>query len=344
MYESEFCLELFINPNVYICRCLNKNNVSGMVRYLLVIVFVYSLLNGIGLRAQSYSRANYIEKYSDLAIKEMKRVGIPASITLAQGILESGNGNSSLARKSNNHFGIKCHNDWDGKRVYHDDDKKGECFRKYKSVYESYIDHSDFLTGKQRYASLFNLKITDYKGWAHGLKKAGYATDPKYAKNLIQIIQENNLTSLDGGGVSVKKKEGAAPQLRRNKVDNFTIDAFGSHKLEVNNGIKYVSVQENDSFEDICSEFGLKDWEIYNYNDLNNRANIKEYKYLYVQPKRNKAHRKHTVHRIKDGQTLHYVSQKYGVKMSGLYRYNNLKEGDKVKEGQLIQLRKRKKY
>ena len=136
------------------------------------------------------SRSEYIELYKEDAIREMERNSIPASITLAQGILESGDGNSPLARYANNHFGIKCHSDWTGKTFIQDDDKKNECFRKYKDPYESYKDHSDFLK-KNRYAFLFELKITDYKGWAHGLKKAGYATNPKYPHLLIKIIEEN---------------------------------------------------------------------------------------------------------------------------------------------------------
>ncbi len=313
------------------------------------VVLTLLFVSVIQLKAQSYSREDYINKYADLAVKEMKRVGIPASITLAQGMLESGNGNSTLAKKSNNHFGIKCHNDWDGKRVYHDDDSKGECFRKYKDVYESYLDHSDFLATRQRYASLFFLKPTDYKGWAHGLKKAGYATDPKYAKRLIEIIEVNDLHRFDSGDVVIAKnsrnnsnKTGASASSRRS-VDNFTVEAFASHKLGLNNGIKYVTVQEQDTFDDICNEFGLKEWEIYAYNDLDDNANIHEQRYLYVQPKRNKAHYKHKVHRVKTGESLHYISQKYGVKMNKLFKYNNLSKGDKIEEGQLIQLRKKRK-
>ncbi|TLX72260.1 LysM peptidoglycan-binding domain-containing protein [Labilibacter sediminis] len=304
------------------------------------------LFSGFLLNAQTkITKDQYISKYSELAVKEMKRVGIPASITLAQGMLESGNGNSNLARRSNNHFGIKCHSDWNGKKVYHDDDRKGECFRKYKNVYDSYIDHSDFLTGKTRYASLFELKTTDYKGWAKGLKKAGYATDPKYAHRLIHIIEENDLERFDSG---VKVKHTASKPVvketrRGSKTDNFTIDAFGSHKVEQNNGVKYIKVNPDDSFSSVCTEFGLKEWEIFAYNDLEQNANIQKYKYLYVQPKRSKAHRKHTSHKLKQGETLHYLSQKYGVKISRLYKYNGLKKGDKVKDGQVIQLRKKKK-
>ena len=142
------------------------------------------------------TRNEYIDKYKDEAIYQMKKYKIPASITLAQGILESSDGNGELAKKSNNHFGIKCHSDWEGERVYHDDDKKNECFRKYNKVRDSYDDHSEFLL-RPRYASLFEYALTDYKSWAKGLKKAGYATNPYYAKHLIKIIEENELNKLD---------------------------------------------------------------------------------------------------------------------------------------------------
>ncbi len=298
---------------------------------------------------QNYTQQDYINKYSDLAVREMKRVGIPASITLAQGMLESGNGNSTLARKSNNHFGIKCHNDWTGKKVYHDDDRKGECFRKYNNVYDSYLDHSDFLVTKQRYASLFTLKKTDYKGWAHGLKKAGYATDPRYAKRLIEIIETHHLDQYDKG-VKVSKDADYSqrsstkkPVVKKSNTDNFEIETFENHKLGVNNGIKYVTVKDGDTFEGISEEFGLKSWEIFNYNDLSEDADISDFKHLYVQPKRNKAHPKHKTHKVKAGESMHYISQKYGVKVKRLYRLNNMKEGEKVHPGQVINLRKRKK-
>ena len=145
----------------------------------------------------------YIKKYAPLAVIKMHEYKIPASITLAQGILESGNGRSVLASKSNNHFGIKCHKGWTGKKVYHDDDKKDDCFRKYKYVENSYNDHSEFLTTRKRYAFLFNYRTTDYKKWARGLKKAGYATDRKYPTKLIKIIEDYKLHEFD----KVKKSD-----------------------------------------------------------------------------------------------------------------------------------------
>ncbi len=305
--------------------------------------------------AQSNSQEGYIKKYSDLAVREMKRVGIPASITLAQGMLESGNGQSELAIKSNNHFGIKCHSDWTGKKVYYDDDEKGECFRKYKNVYDSYLDHSDFLVSKQRYASLFDLKTTDYKGWAHGLKKAGYATDPRYAKRLIGIIETYHLDRFDKG-VKVSKDGGYVASAaggnsdeyetsnkKKSNIDNFEIETVTHHKIAVNNGVKYINVQDGDTFESISKEFGFRSWEIYSYNDLPEDADISKYKHLYVQSKRNKAFPNHKTHRVKAGESMHYISQKYGVKIKRLYRLNNMKYGEKVKEGQIINLRKKKK-
>ncbi len=150
------------------------------------------------------TRKEYIEKYKHIAIRQMNQYGIPASIIMAQACLESGNGNSRLAVKANNHFGIKCHN-WNGKRIYHDDDRRGECFRKYNEAEDSFKDHSEFLKNGRRYQSLFDLKKSDYKAWAHGLKAAGYATDPQYAKMLIEIIEKNELYKLDGELISLKE-------------------------------------------------------------------------------------------------------------------------------------------
>ena len=162
----------------------------------------------------------YINDYKDLAIEHMNIYGIPASIKLAQGILESGSGKSELAVNSNNHFGIKCHSNWEGERTYYDDDEKNECFRKYKLVKDSYIDHSLFLSNKGRYSSLFNLKITDYKGWAKGLKKAGYATDPEYANNLIRLIEKYYLFDFDN---KKKKKEKENLNINSNPNHSYSI-------------------------------------------------------------------------------------------------------------------------
>ena len=167
-----------------------------VIRPAILLLLLLPLHHTPTFGQQKLTREEYINTFSELAMREMSRVGIPASITLAQGCLESNNGNSTLATRGNNHFGIKCH-EWEGKKIYHDDDKRNECFRSYASAYESYKDHSHFLTSKQRYASLFELTPHDYRGWAKGLKKTGYATANNYATLLIRIIEENDLYRYD---------------------------------------------------------------------------------------------------------------------------------------------------
>ncbi len=170
------------------------------MRAKIYILFTLLLVVSAGREAaaqKNKSALKYIDKYTHLAVNNMKEFGVPASITMAQGMLESGFGEGTLARKSNNHFGIKCKSHWNGKKVYHDDDEKGECFRAYSSVEDSYIDHGVFLSESPRYASLFELAKDDYKGWAKGLKKAGYATNPKYAESLIRVIELYELSKLD---------------------------------------------------------------------------------------------------------------------------------------------------
>jgi flagellum-specific peptidoglycan hydrolase FlgJ len=187
----------------------------------------------------------YIKKYAPLAVLEMHKYDIPASITLAQGILESGNGRSRLASKSNNHFGIKCHVGWKGAKVYHDDDEKGECFRKYKYVETSYKDHSEFLSGRRRYASLFKLRKSDYKGWAKGLKKAGYATDKKYPKKLIKIIEEYKLYEFD------KFREKDLKKLKKETNKKHTKTAINSKKSTQ----EFYKVKKGDTLYSIARKF-----------------------------------------------------------------------------------------
>jgi hypothetical protein len=261
------------------------------------------------------TRQEYIDTYKELAMKEMERSGIPASITLAQGILESGDGNSTLARKSNNHFGIKCH-DWKGKSVNHDDDEKGECFRKYKSVEESFHDHSDFLTQRSRYAELFTLKPDDYKAWARGLKKAGYATSPTYAEALIKIIEENELYKYDRE-VLARKKSG-----RKTSEAYAAVDYAGGRKIHYNNRVKYVLAREGDSFYSLSEELDLFQWQLPKYNDLPEKTVFSEGDIVYLQPKRNKAEPGKDKHVVKEGESLHDISQLYGIKLSRLAEKN----------------------
>jgi len=198
----------------------------------------------------------YIRKYASIAVNEMHENKIPASITLAQGILESGNGTSKLALKSNNHFGIKCHTGWKGERVYHDDDEKGECFRKYQYVETSYNDHSAFLTKRKRYAFLFNYRAKDYEKWAKGLKKAGYATDKKYPNKLIKIIEDYRLYEFD----KVKAKGFNYEKPKREKAKTKTLDTT------------YYKVKKGDTLYSIARKFNISVSKLKQVNNLKNNT------------------------------------------------------------------------
>lgn len=302
---------------------------------------------------------NYIEKYKDIAMREMQMYKIPASITLAQGLLESGNGNSALAKRSNNHFGIKCHKNWNGKRTYHDDDAKGECFRVYDSPADSYRDHSLFLANGQRYAFLFDLKITDYKGWAKGLKKAGYATLPTYANVLIRLIENYNLTQYDQMVVKGKfkykenKSHKEIKKERKNKkIDNsivytpFKIEdaevvdktADGRY-IRVNNGAKFIYAKEGDNIYNLSSLFGIYDYQLVKYNNLGKRTAFRDGEMVYIEPKKRKAMRRYKYHTIQKGETLSHVSRLYAVKLKSLYKMNDMDENSVLHIGENIRLR-----
>ncbi len=287
------------------------------------------------------TRAEYIEMYKDDAIKEMKRSGVPASITLAQGILESGDGNSALARYAKNHFGIKCHSGWTGGTFIQDDDEKDECFRKYKTVLESYKDHSDFLQ-KKRYAFLFNLKITDYKGWAKGLKKAGYATNPKYPQLLIDIIEKNELYKYDtakGQKQLSKKQKTKKGKSKKTKV--VKSKRKGSHQIMTHkNNIRYIEVKPEDTFDKIADEFEMGLWQLYKYNDIEKDSDLFENGILYLQPKRGKA--KEDLHIVATGETMWEISQKHGIKLDKLYKKNRMSLGDEPNVGDKLYLRSKK--
>lgn len=277
-------------------------------------------------------RKVYIEKYKKLAIKEMTRSGVPASITMAQACLESGNGLSRLAQKANNHFGIKCHK-WKGPKIYHDDEKKNECFRKYKDPYESFKDHSDFLMMNARYAFLFEYKTTDYKAWARGLKRAGYATDPHYPKRLIKIIEEEKLYKLDSKKTYKKNN-------KLNDIDNFSFTA--GRKIYTNNKTQYVIAENDDTYRKIARHLGLSMWEIYSYNDIPKTAPISPGQKVYIERKRNRAKKGNDYHVVKAGETMYTISQKYGIKLKKLYKKNRMEAGEKISKGETLNLRKKK--
>lgn len=266
---------------------------------------------------------DYIKKYRDIAVREMKRYHIPASITLAQGLLESGAGQSTLARKSNNHFGIKCGGDWSGRTVSHDDDARGECFRAYKHPQESYEDHSKFLAGRSRYASLFKLKITDYKGWAHGLKKAGYATNPRYAYQLIGIIELYGLHQYDTKSGLKWMKENPDP-----------------HQPYVANGLLYIVIRAGDSWKSISKEFDISQKKLREYNDLYKGYALQVGDILYLEKKNKKADKEHIVHVLRSGESMYTVAQKYGIRLKNLYKLNKMRPDDPAPElGTILRLR-----
>ena len=287
-------------------------------------------------------RREYIKTYNNLAIKEMNRSKIPASITLAQALLESDNGNSTLAKKANNHFGIKCHSTWNGPKVYHDDDRRNECFRKYESVYDSYKDHSNFIANGSRYQFLFNYKTDDYKSWARGLQKAGYATSRTYATMLIKIIEDNKLYTFDSGKATdyTEPVNSGTDSLVfiAGDVDNFSI-SINKHKVYNQNRIDYIIVKKGDTFESITEEFGMLPFEIYKYNELNQPAKISEGQILYLQPKRNKAAHGIDYHIVEEGETMYLISQKYGIKLNKLYEKNLMQKTDKPEVGKKLWLR-----
>ena len=305
----------------------------------------------------------YIERYAEIAVAEMYRSGVPASITLAQGLLESGYGRSELALKSNNHFGIKCHNGWQGGKVYHDDDAKGECFRKYDTPEESYRDHSDFLRYRDRYKFLFDYKTTDYKSWAYGLKKAGYATDPNYPRKLINLIEEYELHQYDTrpasfADVSVtevkeqKAKKKEVPQtiptppsqleqvvaVAPGKKETFRFSL--SRQMYSQNGVLFIYASEGESYGSIAEANGLFLRELLKFNDLNGDVPVKPGTVVYLQKKKKEAAVGIEMHVIEKGESLRAIAQRYGVQLDKLCKLNGIENKDVIREGDIIRLRK----
>lgn len=318
-------------------------------RYILLIFLASALHLQVSAQLPSsrISKLEYIEMYKEIAIAEMNLYKIPASITLAQGILESANGNSDLAKDANNHFGIKCHKGWTGKSYTMDDDAKDECFRKYKDPFDSYRDHSQFLLTRNRYAFLFNLKLHDYKGWAKGLKKAGYATNPKYPQLLIKIIEEQQLYKYDKRynkdfknqqRLKVEKEVRYRPQdNQKDDFDAISIGATGRDVFE-NNGVKFIYAKKGDSFYRIAQDFNIYTWQVYKYNDLKKNDKVEEGQVLYLEAKKTKCDKE--FHTAQAGETLYSIAQFYGIKIKRLRKYNNLPKKAEIFPNQKIKLRK----
>ena len=298
------------------------------------------------------AQQKYVETYSDIAVSEMLRTGVPASITLAQGLLESGAGLSTLAKEGKNHFGIKCHKGWTGGTMYMDDDRRGECFRVYDSVEDSFRDHSDFLRYRDRYKFLFELDRTDYKGWAHGLKKAGYATDPKYASKLIKYIEDLNLqrfdvlTSEEAAEVPESplkiEQPVVAPEIR-NGVAVSPSEHFQfplSRMMYSVNDVPFVYSMEGETYRSIAKQYHLFKWEILKYNDLKEEQTLLPGTVVYLEAKKTKAPKGLEMYIVEqDGEDFHAICQRFAVKEKSILKLNGFTEPVELSEGDEIKLR-----
>lgn len=304
----------------------------------LAAIIAVAALAAVDIKA---AREAYIQKYSALAVSEMERTGVPASITLAQGLLESGAGRSTLATKAHNHFGIKCGKAWRGEKTYHDDDAPQECFRSYSKDEDSFKDHSDFLRYYDRYKFLFDLELTDYKGWCYGLKQAGYATDPNYAPKLIALIEEFDLTRFDNGTIVA-----VAPpdELEKAVVMPAKYDEQFRFSLErtiyQKNGVACIYSVAGDTYDSIALIYDLFPREILRFNDLKEPQELLPGTIVYIQAKKNKAPKGLEKYIVgEDGESLREISQRFAVKMRSIERRNKLKKGEPLVKEQTLKLR-----
>ena len=307
-----------------------------------MIIAIVLLLGLLGLSAKDDTpQERYVKKYADMAVKEMVRSGVPASITLAQGMLESGSGMSKLATQGNNHFGIKCHKGWEGKSMKVDDDAPNECFRVYSSVADSYKDHSDFLRYRDRYKFLFDLERTDYKGWAYGLKKAGYATDPGYPAKLIKYIEEYKLYKYDVLS-KVEEKEVPlsplvieAPKMAREEF-HFPL----TRELFSKNGVPFVYSLEGETYRSIAKYYHLFHQEILRFNDLRKDEELLPGTVVYLSFKENHTQPGLDKYIIEqDGEDFHAICQRFAVKEKAILKLNGWKKAPFLAEGDEIKLR-----
>lgn len=275
-----------------------------------IAIFILSFISSIPAVA-SDPYEEYIDRYSSLAVEHQDEFGIPASITLAQGLLESAAGRSTLATKANNHFGIKCHKEWKGKSVKRNDDAPNECFRKYNTVEESFRDHSLFLR-RSRYQKLFKLDVTDYQNWAKGLRECGYATDPNYAARLITIIERYSLYTYDTE--SGRNSEETVAFIRDMLVR--------THPVRRSRGLHYVVATPGDTYASIAKEFNLKPKKLMKYNDAGKDHEIKAWEEVYLEEKLDDAPEGIASVTIGEGESLHSVAQRYGVKVKTIKDLN----------------------
>lgn len=307
---------------------------NAMNRIILVLVLLSSVLGVPAQMKWNQRYQTYIYQYRDLAIEQMLKYNIPASITLAQGLLESGAGNSELAQKGNNHFGIKCHG-WTGRTTYHDDDAKQECFRAYDNVFESYEDHSMLLSRQPRYRELFSLDLKDYAGWARGLKKCGYATSPTYARKLIDIIELYKLYEYDSA-----KKYDKFMESRSYKDDKSARGGM-AHPIHAYNKNYYVVAREGDTFRSLGKELGLSYRKIAKYNERQKDDKLNAGEVIYLKKKQKRAAKtfKNRPHCVKAGESMYDIAQYYGIRLKSLYRMNGLSADYSIKVGDRLRVR-----
>lgn len=322
-----------------------------------IVLAAILLATAAGISAQvRLTREEYIDRYKHIAVEHMERYGIPASITMAQGILESDCGNSLLSMKSNNHFGIKCKRNWTGRKVYHDDDAKGECFRSYPSVEASYRDHAEFLDAQPRYESLFAYATDDYKSWARGLKAAGYATAPDYSQRLIRIIEESQLYLLDrpdglrlyamrtGSVLNPDEWFSSQGDLPGTAIDpdnyRVTINAHEGYNVYATNGVHYVQAKRNDTFENIGKKFRLSPRNLRKFNDLKDKkAQPMTGEVVYIDRKKKRWEGNNRHHICRQGETAYAVGQLYGIRTRSIEKMNHLKAGRQLEKDREIRIK-----
>ena len=312
-----------------------------------ILAFTFLFFTYFGVSAQQFTVEQYIDMYKDIAIREMKRMGIPASITLAQGILETENGNGDLVKKSNNHFGIKCKSSWSGSSVSHDDDANGECFRKYNTAEDSYRDHSNFLRGNDRYAFLFKLSPTDYRGWAYGLKKAGYATNPSYPEILIKYIEDYNLQQyclgsekevpVFDGSKYVDDKEETVTIVTTTKDNTAPATPTISTDKTMFNNVKAVFATAGTSLLAIATDHHIALAKLLEFNDLTDDGLLEEDSWVFLERKQAQGNRDFYI--TDKQENINNIAQQNAIQLSTLLKYNDLKENEIVKAGTKIYLR-----
>ena len=308
---------------------LKNRQVKLIVLFITFLASIpISMQSAVGVKNTVY--VSYIENYKFIAISHMKQFKIPASITLAQGLLESGAGKSELALKSNNHFGIKCNTDWKGDKVIAADDTPTDCFRKYTRVDDSYADHARFLAYRDRYVSLFSLDRTDYKSWARGLQKAGYATDKAYANKLIKLIEEYELYLYD--------KMGAPDKIAKEEMI-IQKPSLSKHTVYKTHGLVYILANTNDTFESIATEYQFKVSDLYRYNEVPSGFPLQSGDIVYFQYKKNKVDKPYYEHKVRVGESMHTISQKYGIRLDRLFQMNKKQFGYIPREGDILKLR-----